>query len=241
MTAIEAVTFDHWNTLVYEDRGHMRGRRLDAWAGLLEEAGFATERQHLEAAFDATWERYVKAWTANEQYHAVQAAEDAMSDLGYELPDDVRASLLEAFSTAGENAELHLTEGVEECLTALHDAGVRLGIICDVGFTSSKVLREHLIRRELLPLFDHWSFSDEVGAYKPAREIFEHALEGLGGVAPERAAHVGDLRRTDIAGAAAMGMVSVRYTGVFDDDSIAEPEADHVVADLRKLPKVLGI
>ena len=66
----------------------------------------------------------------------------------------------------------------------------------------------------LLGYFDHWSFSDEVGWYKPAPEIFRHALDGLGGVAPERAAHVGDLRRTDVAGARAMGMTAVRYRGV---------------------------
>jgi FMN phosphatase YigB (HAD superfamily) len=34
--AIRGVTFDFWNTLVYEDRGHLRGRRLDRWAGILE-------------------------------------------------------------------------------------------------------------------------------------------------------------------------------------------------------------
>ena len=240
MPAIEAVTFDYWNTLVYEDRGHLRGRRLEAWAGILEDTGFACEREQLELVFEASWDRYVKAWTANEQYQAVQAAEDAIADLGFELPGDVRSTLTEAFTRAGDEAELHLTEGVEDCLNRLKDAGVRLGIICDVGFTPSTVLREHLIRRGVLPLFDHWSFSDDVGAYKPSPVIFEDALEGLGGVLPERAAHVGDLRRTDVAGALAMGMTAVRYTGVFDDDSQDEPEATHVVASHTDLPEVLG-
>jgi len=238
--AIEAVTFDHWNTLVYEDRGHLRGRRLEAWAGLLEDAGFATERQQLEKVFDSAWDAYVKSWTSGEQYLAAQAAEHIIEALGFEVTPTLRVDLIDAFSGAAANAELHLTDGVEECLTALKDAGVRLGIICDVGFTSGELLREHLIRRGLLPLFDHWSFSDEVGAYKPSAAIFEHALEGLGGVAPERAAHVGDLRRTDVAGANAIGMVSVRYTGVLDDESADEPEATYVVADLRKVPGVLG-
>ncbi|MEY2565754.1 MAG: putative hydrolase of the superfamily [Actinomycetota bacterium] len=240
MTAIEAVTFDFWNTLVFEDRGHLRNRRLDAWAGILEDAGFALERQQIDVVYDASWERYVAAWTANEQYQAVQAAEDAIGDLGLELPDDVRAALTESFGRAGDEAELHLTDGVERCLHTLHDAGVRLGIICDVGFTSSAVLREHLIRHGVLPLFDHWSFSDDVGAYKPSRVIFEHALEGLGGVTPERTAHVGDLRRTDVAGALAMGMTAVRYAGVFDDDSTDQPEAHHVVRSHTELPGVLG-
>ena len=93
----------------------------------------------------------------------------------------------------------------------------------------------------MLPLFDHWSFSDEVGAYKPAPVIFEHALEGLGGPVPERVAHVGDLRRTDVAGALAMGMVAVRYTGISGDDSQPEPEAHHVIAHHADLPTVLGI
>ena len=93
----------------------------------------------------------------------------------------------------------------------------------------------------MLELFDHWSFSDEVGAYKPDPAIFEHALAGLGGVAPSSAAHVGDLRRTDVAGARAMGMTAVRYTGAFDDDSQPDPEGHHVVGAHAELPGVLGI
>jgi putative hydrolase of the HAD superfamily len=118
---------------------------------------------------------------------------------------------------------------------------VRIGIVCDVGMTPSTALRAHLRRHGLLEHFTHWSFSDEVGVYKPAPEIFEHALTGLGRVAPDRAAHVGDLRRTDVAGARAMGMTAVRYTGVFDDDTVDLPEADHVVADLARVPEVLRV
>ncbi len=241
MTAIEAVTFDFWNTLVYELRGHLRGRRLEAWSGLLEEAGFAAERAQLEAVYDEAWEAYVASWRANQQFQAAQAAEHIIEQLGFDVPPDVRAALLEAFGRAGEQAELRLAGGVEHCLHTLKDAGLRLGIICDVGFTASSTLREHLIRHGVLPLFDHWSFSDEVGAYKPAPAIFQHALDGLGGPVPERVAHVGDLRRTDVAGALAMGMVAVRYTGISDDDSQPEPEAHHVVADYADLPTVLGV
>ena len=241
MTAIEAVLFDFWNTLVYELRGHLRGRRLEAWSGLLEEAGFAHERVQLEAVYDEAWETYVASWRANQQFQAAQAAEHIIEQLGFEVPVDVRAALVDAFGRAGEHAELRLADGVEGCLRTLKGAGLKLGIICDVGFTSSATLRDHLIRHGVLPVFDHWSFSDEVGAYKPSPTIFEHALEGLGGPAPERVAHVGDLRRTDVAGALAMGMVAVRYTGISDDDSQAEPEAHHVVGHHAELPAVLGV
>ncbi len=44
-----------------------------------------------------------------------------------------------------------------------------------------------------------------VGAAKPARAIFEHAL-ALAGAAPERALHVGDSPEEDVAGASACGI-----------------------------------
>jgi FMN phosphatase YigB (HAD superfamily) len=239
--ALEAVTFDYWNTLCWEERGHTRSLRMEAWAGLLEEAGFACERSLLDAVFEESWERYVEHWTANQQYQAVRAAEDLLERLGFDVPAAVRRELIEAFTSVGSKATLHLTDGIEACLRALRSAGLRLGIICDVGMTSSVILRDHLASHGVLELFDHWSFSDDVGHYKPSRVIFEHALSGLGGVAPSAAAHVGDIRRTDVAGALGMGMTAVRYTGVSDDTSQTDPEGHHVVASHADLPAVLGV
>ncbi len=234
-----AVTFDFWNTLIYEERGHLRGRRLDAWAGILEEAGFATERELLAAVFDGVWEIYLTSWHANEQFQAAQAAEQMVENLGFHVPPGVKIELIDAFVSAGKGADLHLCDGVADCIAALKDAGLKLGVICDVGFTPSHLLRAHLQGRGLLDQFDQLSFSDEVGAYKPSPVIFKHALAGLGDPPVAEVAHVGDLRRTDVAGARGMGMTAVRYTGMFDDDSTDHPEADHVIADHRLLPGIV--
>ncbi|HEX2849016.1 MAG TPA: HAD family hydrolase, partial [Acidimicrobiales bacterium] len=199
---VDAITFDYWNTLVYEDRGQLRTRRIEAWLGILEGEGFAVERQRIEAAFEGSWQRFLQSWQSGDrQYTHVDAAVDALDDLGYEVPSDVRDQLVDAFARTGDRAELHLTEGLEGCLRTLKGAGLRIGIVCDVGMTPSPTLRAFLAEAGVLGLFDHWSFSDEVGVYKPSPRIFEHALDGLGGIAPERAAHIGDLRRTDVAGA----------------------------------------
>jgi putative hydrolase of the HAD superfamily len=235
----EAVTFDYWNTLVWEEAGHITGRRKEAWAGLLEEAGFAMERSLLDAVFSSSWDRYVEHWTTNQQYQSVRAAEELVEQLGFEVPSPVRRQLVSAFTDAGAEAELHLTPGVEDCLRELRSGGLRLGIICDVGMTPSPVLRAHLERHGVLQLFDHWSFSDEVGHYKPSPVIFEDALSGLGGVDPARAVHVGDIRRTDVAGALAMGMTAVRYTGISDDSTQTTPEAHHVVSEHSELVRLL--
>ena len=238
--SVEAVTFDFWNTLVADGGGAGRDHRLDAWLGILEDAGFATEREHLDKAMASSWEKFLGAWKTNEKYTHVEAAVDIVESLGYSLPPGVHEALVESFTYSTSNYP-SLTDGVGDCLRMLSDAGVRLGIICDVGMTPSSALREILEHNGLLSLFDHWSFSDEVGHYKPSAAIFEHALSGLGGVSPASAAHVGDLRRTDIAGALAFGMTAVRYTGAFDDVEGEGPEATFVVASHAELPGVLGI
>jgi len=236
---IEAVTFDYWNTLVVDDPAEVRDHRLVAWLGLLEGAGFAVERAALDAAHASAWQAYQLAWHANEQFTAARTAEHCLDQLGLIVPDDLREQLVEALVGSAGGAALRLTEGVTESLQAIKAAGLRIGIVCDVGLTPSTALRSHLERLGVLGLFDALSFSDEVGHYKPAAEIFAHARAGLGHPDPLRTAHVGDLRRTDVAGARAAGWISVRYAGVFDDHS-NRPDADHVIDHHVDLLPTLG-
>jgi putative hydrolase of the HAD superfamily len=213
---------------------------------VLDAAGVPLGRAELEAVFERSWQRFVRAWHENRQFTAEHAVEDVLAETGAQVTPELEAELVDAVLHAGRGAEVRLTPNVAACLARLDEAGVRLGIICDVGLTPSPVLRSYLERHGVLHHFDHWSFSDEVGVYKPDGRIFAHALEGLGGVDPARAVHVGDLRRTDVAGARAFGMTSVRYAGVADDSGFsagdaAFEDADHVVADHAELPALLGL
>jgi len=127
-------------------------------------------------------------WRAGRQFVVADAARLIREQLGDAL-DDARAEqvLLEGFDEGGRRAAIHPCEHVAECLATLKGAGVRIGIICDIGLTPAPVVRELLAREDLLRFFDDAAFSDEVGFYKPAPEIFAHALAGLGGIAPCRA------------------------------------------------------
>jgi putative hydrolase of the HAD superfamily len=238
---IQAVTFDYWGTLVWEDGGMLRGRRVDLWMERLARAGFVVDRDAMAAAVDASWATYVGRWESNTQYGGWDALGDILQALRLDPPADVRAAMFDAFASAHRGAHLRVADGLASCLAALKACGVAVGIVCDVGMTPSTALLEILDERGLLRHFDHWSFSDEVGWYKPARQIFEHALAGLGGVDPARAAHVGDRLRTDVAGALGMGMVAVRYTGAFDDRAEGFAEAHHVLASHADLPAALGL
>ena len=235
---IEAVTFDYWNTIVRAD-ADQGGHRLRAWAVEYADAGHLVDDDALHAAFRAVWDRHQAAWLRNEQYTGERAARAAIDQLDLPVSEQVRDRLVERFVTAGEEAGFHLCDGVDVLLTELQGRGMRLGIVCDVGFTPSTGLRRILQRFGLLVCFDGWSFSDEVGWYKPAPAIFEHAL-GYLGVGPGAAAHVGDLRRTDVAGARAMGMTAVRYRGAHDDVSDG-PEGDHVIDHHAELWRALAL
>ena len=243
-TAIEAVTFDYWNTLCHEPPGgYLRGRRLAAMTSVLLDAGVPDAGVEVAAAYDAAWLDYVHAWESNRQYtgrHAARHVADHVERV-FDLGPAVRPRLYEAFASVGEDAQLPMVDGAAEALHALRDLGIRLGIVCDVGLTPSPRLRRHLERHGVLSCFDHWSFSDEVGVYKPDARIFRHALAGLGHPDPSRCAHVGDRRRTDIGGAMAVGMRAVRLTAVFEDDPDQGPSGDAVISSYGELLPALGL
>jgi putative hydrolase of the HAD superfamily len=207
---IEAVTFDYWETLVSEGRGidaeedgSMRSRQLRRWSRILHDAGFPVDDVAIEQAFSYNWEVFHECWRSNVQHGPREGTPLMCEFLGIQPPADVRDALVESFAQVGRESPLQL---------APNDTGIRIGIICDVGMTYSPTLRARLEDFGVLQLFDHWSFSDEVGCFKPFPAVFEHALAGLGVDDPSHAAHVGDGRRTDVAGARAMGMTAVRYT-----------------------------
>ena len=189
----------------------------------------------LEASLAEVRLRWETSWAEGVHLHPREGAEMLVRALGVE--EAAGGRIVEAFLGAIEEVELELAPGIGEALERLGERGMRVGIVCDVGFSGGAALRGLLDREGLLSHFDGWSFSDETGHYKPAPEAFEPALAALG--APPRAAmHVGDLRRTDIAGAAALGMRTVRYRGLRDDVG-AGHEADFVVDSHAELVELI--
>jgi FMN phosphatase YigB (HAD superfamily) len=241
---IDAVTFDFWDTLVRAPEPRQaRSARVQRLTGVLVDAGFGPPvgEQQIGAALDEIIRIFNERWNDNVQFTSEHGTVLLVELLDLVVDDDLLVRLNEAFQGSGDGPVPELSDNVRPTLARLKGEGVRIGIVCDVGMAPSTILRRHLASHDIIQFFDHWSFSDEVGHYKPAREIFEHALAGLGGVEPSRTAHVGDLRRTDVAGALAMGMRAVRYRGRNDDQGRPDdPEAHHVIDDHAELSKVLG-
>ncbi|HEY2056154.1 MAG TPA: HAD family hydrolase [Solirubrobacterales bacterium] len=234
---IEAVTFDFWNTIAAEPvPGSMRDARHAAVLAACESAGLELDADHLAGHVAEVIRSRERAWAEGVHVSPTEGAQRLVTALG--LEPAAGETVAAAFLGGGRGVELSLAPEIGPTLERLRADGLALGIVCDAGFTGGAILREFLAAQGLLEHFSGWGFSDEVGAYKPAPEIFEAALTMLD-AEPAAAVHVGDLRRTDIAGARALGMASIRYRGLADDPEPG-PEADLVLDDHRDLPELIA-
>jgi putative hydrolase of the HAD superfamily len=256
---LDAITFDFWDTLVHApEAAVMRGERRKRILLVLEDAGVQVDPDELARVLAIVRDTFDQRWADNRQFTGRDGTALLLRTLDIEVDPDTHERVFDAFVGTDLPWIPNLTPNVEQALHDLKGLGLRIGIICDVGLSPSTILRSYLEHHGVLDLFDHWSFSDEVGSYKPDPSIFAHALHGLGDIEPGRAAHVGDLRRTDVAGARAYGMVSVRYRGSNDDvhhpgegdrsipaglmpTETDNHEADHVISDHARLLDVLGL
>lgn len=239
----DAVTFDYWHTLFRAgDPEDAKGRRAEWVSAVLRRFELEVADVKLREALDVTARAGHQNWVDNRQYYAPQASADLLELLEIQAEAELLDAMIKAYGGEDAPPVVEPTANVAVALGALRDAGLRIGIVCDVGMAPSPLLRSHLDKHGLIQYFDHWSFSDEVGVFKPAAAIFEHALSGLGVDEPGRVAHVGDLRRTDIAGAQAMGMTAVRYRGSNDDPGEpGDPEGDLVLDDHADLATLLAL
>ena len=98
----------------------------------------------------------------------------------------------------------------------LRSAGYRLALLSNLPPDLGEALRR---RPGFLDLFDHVTYSYEVRAVKPEREIYESCLAGVGTAAAETLFL--DDRPENIAGAVACGIVSHLYTSRADFDPAA--------------------
>lgn len=127
-----------------------------------------------------------------------------------------------------------LLPGAREALEWL-SGRFALAVVSDTGFASGRAQDRLLERDGLRDLFTATVYSMDVGHAKPRPEPFRAALEALG-VAPGEAVHVGDIERTDVAGALAVGMRAIRLDALRDS---GPSQAEYVATSLADLVRYL--
>jgi len=225
MGQVKAITFDFWGTLYHGvSARHLRMRRL---IEVLGANGHVFDPGALDAADRVAWNEWDRAW--REEYRTLSAGEWLPLMLGYlavKLPRPDFQALVEYFDEAVLELDppLRLVDGAGDAVRRLAQS-YRLGLISDTGLSIGRTLRRFLERDGLTACFACLSFSDETGVSKPHPDAFLRPLACLG-AQPAEAVHIGDLARTDVGGAKAVGMRAVRFAGSNDDaDRSIEPDA----------------
>ena len=216
--AIDFVFLDIGGVL-YDDRVY-----AEAWRRALREAGGT----FTDAAFD-------------EEYAACRAAQDrsfrVRLSTAFLGPDVDLAALETVASRYWQYPPTALHADVVPTLEALRAAGYRLGVIAN----QPSQVRAALERDGLVPYFEAWGVSDDLGLHKPDPALFVRTLE-LAGVPARRTAMVGDRLDYDMVPAQAAGMRTIWVLrGEAPDDPTPAQLAipDVAIADLTVLVDVL--
>lgn len=169
---------------------------------------------------------------------ATQCLSMALSLQGkHGVDDNLLQKGVDAFF-APEERNYSIIVGIPEALQSLKEKGLKLAVLSNA--TCARLIRRTLTEHSLLKMFDEVMVSSELSRRKPAPEAFEAVLDSLGTTAPETIM-VGDLLRTDIAGANLMGMKSilVDFFGDGTDTNSGPPLPDAVVGYPHVLVKII--
>ncbi len=241
--ARNVVTLDLWLTLITEqptiskdgaDRNAIRlSRVMDAMAAAGHsinedtlEASLKRVREDMDHAHANGVDRTFPLWVRQIVDYTLPGVFDTLAD---DAADEIIAAVDEPFLAAPPAA--HPKAG--EVLSALTEAGLRLALISNTGFTSGDIYRRWFRDLGWLDKFEVTTFSNEAAVAKPTASIFTSTLDEMN-ARPENALHVGDNLRSDIAGAHRAGMSTAWISGY--DPREPEVTPDYVLKDLTDLP-----
>jgi putative hydrolase of the HAD superfamily len=236
---IRAVTLDFWNTLMDDfmlpEREALRAARLRE---LVAPYGYAPRDEAVAAAFRASWKHFDRVWYAEARTPtAAESAAVVLRALKIKLPRDARDALVTLLEEVLLQCPPRPVPGVPETLPVLAER-YALAVVCDAGLSPGRVLRRVLGLHDLERYFSAFFFSDEHGISKPDPRAFLTPLAELG-VAPHEAVHVGDIQRTDIAGAHSAGLQAIHFVGVNSMDLLTS-SAEAIVRRFVELPAAVA-
>ncbi len=235
---IKAVTFDLWNTLLCD--GDFSSLRIAILRSILTEQDIHRDDSLIRTEYISAARRVDRAWSNEERSISLsELTEPILKNLDVNLSSELKRKLLRGFEEAIFDDVPPLVAGAERLLGELY-RHYKIGLISDTGMTPGKVIRKVLDNYGLLRYFNCTVFSDEVGFPKPHPQMFHRAITGLDEEA-KAIVHVGDLLRTDVAGAKSMGMRTIWFDRGNKPKETLDVLPDHVVGDLCEVLGFLEI
>lgn len=244
---IGAITFDLWDCLFCDDTDEPKrtaaglppkpeARRQLLHQFLSKHAPIDREIVNLafntgDAAFRKVWHDQHVTWTVSERLQVI------LQGMGRTLPQDDLAELAGLLEGMELQFRPNPAPGALQALQALHGK-YKLAIVSDAIFTPGRNLRQLLDGAGMLPYFDHFVFSDEMGFSKPHPAVFQSVAQAFN-IDIRDIVHIGDRPHNDLGGPHAVGARGVLLTVVKKRD-LEGHQPDAVCDDYAQLPSILA-
>jgi putative hydrolase of the HAD superfamily len=237
---VKAVTFDLWETLLFEKDGsdlQRRAIRCNRLTQLLSRLGLSISVEEVETALKETISALMKIWDKNKDVphlDVIRIFFKYASRGRLSLKSEWLDELSKAYVSPLFKVPPYLNPDAAEVLEWLMKEKKRVGIICNTGITPGTELRRFLSQAGVAKYFHVMVFSNEVGVRKPDERIFNLTARALK-ARPREIVHVGDNLKTDVWGSKSAGFWAVHLSGTEGRDKIAESDPESLVSLSRNL------
>lgn len=161
---IGAVTFDLWETLLFErdgDSSRRNAARCRTVTETFNRFGVHVSTEQTESALKQVIARLVEVWNENVDVSHVEQLEllaRYASNGSLALKSEWVEELSAAYVSPFFEVPPYLNPDAVSVLEELTEAGKRVGLICNTGLTPGFALREFLESEDVLEYFDFWLF-----------------------------------------------------------------------------------
>ena len=237
---IKAVTFDLWETLLFEKDGASVKRTTARCRNLgqtLNRFGVQVSVAQVKNALDKTISSLLEKWDKNEDVTHENQIQLIFKNLKREstiLKREWISALSAAYVSPIFEVPPYLNPDARTTLKWLRNRNTLISLICNTGLTPGTALRRFLSEQEISDYFDSMIFSDELGVRKPDCRIFNLAAEKMKVKACE-VVHIGDNLKADVWGAKNAGFNAIHLSSDAGRDKIAEADPTSLVSISRNL------
>jgi putative hydrolase of the HAD superfamily len=237
---IRAMTFDLWETLLFEEDGANSRRmsaRLRSLSQALHKLGIEISSERLDLALKQVISSLLEVWNTDRDVSHLDQLRLLVrfaSNGSVDLKDEWIQDLSSAYTSPVFEVPPYMNPDARGVLRWLKDRDICVGLICNTGLTPGATLRRFLEEKRVLKYFDLTLFSDEVGVRKPDPRIFQLAVQKLR-IEPDKIVHVGDNLKSDVWGAQNAGFKAMLFSGEAGRDRTAESDPSSLVSLSRDL------
>ncbi|MFZ1039498.1 MAG: HAD family hydrolase [Candidatus Bathyarchaeia archaeon] len=239
-SSIKAVTFDLWETLLFERDGANSKRTAARCRNLvqaLNKLGMEVSPKQVASAMNETASALMRVWKTNKD---LTHLDQVRLVLKYALKgavainDEWMGELSSAYVSPIFEVRPYLNPDAPEVLRQFKDQNNLVGLICNTGLTPGTAIRRFLEEEGVAKYFDLMFFSDELRIRKPDPRIFRLVSRKFK-VSPHNIAHIGDNLRVDVWGAKNAGFKAIYFSSEVGRDKIAESDPKSLVSFSRRL------